>query len=178
MLKNFGKSNGFTLIELIVAFSIISILSSIGIASFIGYNSEQEFRGAYLEFASNVSLAKSNALAQVKPDQCTDPVNPANSKVLVGYRTVIKDFKTYEIHAECRISINDPYDPSDIYNKQTFYLPRSVSFITPADDIGIFFPVLVSEVTPVTITLESKNGNQENVIIDKGGVITTENANQ
>ena len=177
MFRNFKKNHGFTLIELIVAFSIISILSSIGIASFVGYNTEQEFRGAYLEFASNISLAKSNALAQVKPDQCTDPVNPSNSKVLVGYRVVIKDVRTYEIHAECRISVNDPYDPRDIYNKQTFYLSRSVSFITPPNDQGIFFPVLESEVTPVTIILESKNGKQENVIVDKGGVITTENAN-
>lgn len=167
------RGSGFTLIELIVSFSVIAILSSIGIASFIGYNTEQEFRGAYLELASNINMAKSEALAQVKPKECSDA-----GKVLVGYRVIVKDERSYEVHAECRVSINDPYDASDIQNKKTFYLPRSVSFVTPADNVGIFFPVLRSEISPATFTLKSKNGERENVTVDKGGVIRTENASQ
>lgn len=62
---------GFTLIEIIVVFSIISVVSSIGIASFVTYSKTQAFNSVVSDFTNTLSLAKSRAQSQVKPSSCS-----------------------------------------------------------------------------------------------------------
>ncbi len=70
---------GFTLIELIVVFSIIALLTSVGIASYSSYNQSQSFQTSVAEVVSVINLAKSRSLTQVKPPQC-------GVQVLRGYQ--------------------------------------------------------------------------------------------
>ncbi len=70
--------NGLTLMELLLVFSIIAILSVFGTAAFINYNQSQKVSNASLEVVNILNLAKSRAASQVKPSSCTG--------VLSGYK--------------------------------------------------------------------------------------------
>lgn len=63
---------GFTLIELIVVVTIMMILSTTGIASFVTYSRSQELSTATQNFITTLQLAKASAASQVKPlsDTC------------------------------------------------------------------------------------------------------------
>lgn len=61
---------GFTIIELIVVFSVIAILSTIGIASFQSYTNSQKLRNASLELKTMLQQARSEAQSQTKPTNC------------------------------------------------------------------------------------------------------------
>jgi prepilin-type N-terminal cleavage/methylation domain-containing protein len=55
---------GFTLIEIIVVFSILAIISSVGIASFSKYTDSQKLQGANLQVRTLLSEARSKSLSQ------------------------------------------------------------------------------------------------------------------
>ncbi len=75
---------GFTLIELIVVFSIISILSTFSIASFVNYSRAQTLDGAKNDVISMLNVAKSRSQSQIIPTGC--------SGTLLSYSvTVYKD---------------------------------------------------------------------------------------
>ena len=59
------KSEGFTLLELIVVFSIIAILSTIGVASYTSYARQQLLQGAVNDLSAVLNTAKSKASSQV-----------------------------------------------------------------------------------------------------------------
>lgn len=84
---------GFTLIELIVVFAIISILSIIGVAAFLDYSRTQTVNDAALSFATVLQTAKSRAQSQVKP-----PFGVCG-QVLDGYRVAVILPQTYRMEA-------------------------------------------------------------------------------
>lgn len=63
---------GFTLIELIVVFSVMAILASISIVSFSTYNNSQTFQNAVSDVQTLLLTAKSRTLSQVKTSQCAN----------------------------------------------------------------------------------------------------------
>src|SRR5260221_9581049 len=65
-----SKERGFTLIELIIVFSVTAILSMIGIASFVAFSQSQNMTNAILDLKTMLLTARSNALSQVKPSVC------------------------------------------------------------------------------------------------------------
>ena len=64
------SEKGFTLLELIVVFSIIAILSTIGLASFVNYSKAQILQGSANDIISTLNTAKSKAASQIKPNTC------------------------------------------------------------------------------------------------------------
>lgn len=62
---------GFTLTELLVAITIMAILSSVGIASFVSYSRTQELNSATQDVVTMLQLAKASANSQIKPSSCT-----------------------------------------------------------------------------------------------------------
>lgn len=66
----FPISKGFTLIELIVVFSVMAIISTVGIASFASYNNSQKLKNAALDMKTMLQQARSQASSQVKPNAC------------------------------------------------------------------------------------------------------------
>ncbi len=80
------KSAGFTFIELIVVFSVIAILSSVGIASFVSYSRTQQLNSSSSELVTLINLAKSRSASQIKPNNigiCS------NNATLEGYEVRI-----------------------------------------------------------------------------------------
>lgn len=64
------KHKGFTLIEILVVFSVIAIVSSVSVASFVSYNRSQALKFTTTELTTLLTQAKSRAQSQVKPDSC------------------------------------------------------------------------------------------------------------
>ncbi len=58
---------GFTLIELLAVFSIVGVLSTIGVVSFVTYSRSQAIQSSASELVTTLSLARSRAFSQVKP---------------------------------------------------------------------------------------------------------------
>lgn len=73
------RQAGFTLLEILIAFSLIGVLSAVSIASFVSFSREQQLQQATNEILATVKQAKSYAQSQVKPSSCS-------GKVLEGYR--------------------------------------------------------------------------------------------
>lgn len=97
MRKPFAISAGFTLIEIIIAISLLAILLTGGVASFISYNQAQSLNTAALDVFTMLNKAKSRTQSQVKPDICIN-----QSRSLDGYSVVISPLtKTYTLNAVC-----------------------------------------------------------------------------
>ena len=64
------SQRGFSLLEMLVVFVIIGLLTVTGIRSFFSYSQSQSYSSAVLDVEQSLQLAKSRALSRVKPSQC------------------------------------------------------------------------------------------------------------
>lgn len=160
---------GFTLLEILIAFAIIAVLSLIGIASFISFNRSQILNTATSDFVSALNLAKSRTLSQVKP--CS-----GNFK---GYKVGIcpdgcggSNTYDYAVYAICEIS--PPVPDTLVLGKK---LPSETFNITTTGGSSSFlFKVLTGFVqfsagSSETITVTGYDGNSKQVIIYSDGRI-------
>ncbi len=103
VLNSFDK-NGFTLLELLVVFVIIAIISTVSLAAFVSYNKIQTIKSAAFDVISLLQDAKSRTQSQVKPS-----IAACNSNTLDGYEVRICGLtgslcntqNTYELHVRC-----------------------------------------------------------------------------
>lgn len=86
--SNFSKQTGFTLIELIVVFSIITILSSVGIAGFVTFSRSQTVDTYMKEFKTTLLTARSRALSQLRDQTCFSSGFNSQGYELQGYQVV------------------------------------------------------------------------------------------
>src|SRR3989338_2943121 len=128
-------TKGFTLIETIVVFAVISILSTVAIASFVNYNKTQNVQVAYSELTATLALARSRALSQIKPQQCTSILN--------GYKVTLDvSGSKYKLYAVCSENLD--------IEIQTASLPKNVIFdgdVTKTTSILFYFSVITNSVT-------------------------------
>lgn len=164
-----NNSLGFTIIELLIVFSILAILSTVGIASFVSYTNSQKLRNAILELKTMLQEGRSNALSQVKPASCG---------VLQGYEVrfcctgggtncpTCLSPDDYELDAMCSSiasgilikSSNFP-DGVTVNNAQTTW--RTYHFI----------PITGGVSKNGKITLSGSNGQQQIATVSATGVI-------
>ncbi len=154
------SNKGFTLLELIIVFSVISILSTIGIASFVNYSRAQSFQTASASLASTLSLAKSHANSQVKPSQCAN-------EALSGYRVDILSNTTYSLSAVCL----------GTYLIQTTTLPDNgnIKFNFASGQTtttSIFFPIITSGVYGAGNIVLTGHGQAKTITVNPQGIIT------
>ena len=66
----FGKKNGFTIFELLIVFSLVSVVSGIGFVSLGSYSRKQVILQSLANIKQSVDTGRFNALSNVKPDSC------------------------------------------------------------------------------------------------------------
>jgi prepilin-type N-terminal cleavage/methylation domain-containing protein len=92
------RNTGYTLIEILVAITIIGLLFSVGYANFRSFSERQAVLNAAKSVQGDLRLTQGIALAGQKPDDlnCNSPINSLN-----GYNFTILSSNTYEIRANC-----------------------------------------------------------------------------
>ncbi len=133
---------GFTLLELIIVFTVIGVLSTVGLASFSTYSKTQVLEQAHNSFVNALNQAKSRAFSQVKPVAQCD-----SAKTLNGYSVVIvttsSPWHSYTLNIVCS-------GVSTVLS--TITLPKGINFnkntdIPPTQVTSVYFSVLTNSVT-------------------------------
>ena len=136
---------GFTIIEILVVFALVAILSGVGLVSFVTYSRSQQLNQTANDMKLMISQARSSAQSTVKTntDMNGDKVDCYNQpdgqyETLVGYSIVV-DNDQLQIKLNCEIL------PAKTF--RSIVLPRNISF-TGASTCGIIlFNSLTSQVS-------------------------------
>ena len=153
--------SGYTIIEILVALSILGIIFSTGFASFRDFSRRQVLSGAVRALKGDLRLAQQYSLIGKKPD---DPdcalVNP-----LDGYSLLVNSSTQYIIQASCSAGLVDV---------KIVDLPADVSLSAPSPN-PIIFEVLgqgtnLSGDATITLT-QLSTGDENSIIVTKGGEI-------
>lgn len=155
-LQNYKPlKNGYTLIELLVGITIISIVFSVGFASFREFSRRQALSGVSKSIKTDLRLAQQLASTGQKPaiGTCTQ---------LVGY-TITFFTDNYSLDANCTNANR---------NIKTIDLPTG---ITETDNLSVQYKVLgqgTNLTTDLTVTLTHiATGKTSTIIIGKGGKV-------
>lgn len=172
MTLNFFKkkkfSSGFTLIELIVVFSVIAVISTVGVVSFTSYNKTSELNSAVSDTISFLNSAKSNSLSQIVPEECD-----VQGLALEGYEVRIlsggQNQSSIELWAKCA---------SSYFMSKTLTLSSNIAITAPVSPDNIFFyPLFSKEVSGGQICLEGFD-LEKAVNVSSLGTVTIDNACQ
>lgn len=88
--------SGFSLIELMVVFLVVSIISGLGFASYKSYSDKQILTSAAQDLKQVIDNTKFNALSSVKPSNC------ASTDSLTGYKfNLMQISNSYTMSALC-----------------------------------------------------------------------------
>ena len=94
---------GFTLIEVLLVFSIISILSVASIFAYTSFNTKQEMNNSVQEVLQLLRSAKSKAQSQITPSTCTSLRSYQVMRCAAGPLCLTSGAtaSSYELHAVC-----------------------------------------------------------------------------
>lgn len=168
------SQNGFTMLELIVVFTVIAILSTIGIASFVNYSRAQSLQTGAQDLFTTLNLAKSRTLSQVKPDLCSTTETLDGYKVTIDYSGNSNEYKLYVICSTL---------PHEI---KSSILPTNISFDGSGTPIAsVLFRVITGGVdlkdasdAPIagigTIKINGYSSQSKTIQIDTGGNVSVQ----
>lgn len=157
---------GFSLIELLVVLSVIGIVATVGIASFVSYSRSSAVQQAALDVVTLLKDAKSRAQSQVKPSSCTGN--------LLGYQVDICGLPSSSCSTQntYRLVVSCSNGTSVITTRN---LPSSVSFTeNGTTSTSYLFRVLTSGVVGSgDITLNGFNTSKV-ITVSASGTITVQ----
>lgn len=133
---------GFTLIEILIAISIVALVGGLVLANYTRYNKNQQLKQAALTLKSNLRLAQSKATTGQKPRLgCTE---------LLGYQVTFSSSSSYSTQAVCTEG------PSG--EAISVSLPTGIQFSSIPNPItfGVLTRGIASDVT-ITLTNTAKN---------------------
>lgn len=165
---------GFTLIELIVVFTVIAILSAIGVVSYVSYSRSQTLNQAANDLVSTLNSAKSLSSSQLKQYTQNGQTKTCNNfETLSGYGVQINTSQEYyALYLDCS---STGVQTSTAW--QVKLLPSSgIAFDTSDTNItDVFFPLLTGSIVTkgsgLTNQIVLKNvysGNTKTIFIDQG----------
>lgn len=157
------ERNGFTLIEILVVFSVIAILSGIGVASFASYSRSQQLAQSGNNIKLLVSQARFSALSGVKTnqDQSGNTITCGNES-LVGYAVTVIGNNQLELSMECANTSSQTF--------KTLTIPTGYTFDNSTTCTQIKFDSLSATAggVPCTIVLGGY-GRSKTITIDIAG---------
>lgn len=130
---------GFTLVELIIVFSIMAILAAGGFAGFVNYSRIQSVNTAGLEVVTMLNVAKSRAFTQVNPCPSTSPITGYAVVLCYSGQCTNTRGSDYELEAFC--------GSGGIIRIDDKKLPSNVTFDSSVSTSKFFFNVLTGGVT-------------------------------
>lgn len=170
-----NKQAGFTLIELVVVFTISAFIGTMGLASLSSYNNSQQVVAATTDIKSLFTIARTRALAQVKPSQCTtDLSDSSKNSTLLGYEVdfcagsqigkpqACQNANDYEVFAKCDNGVGYILVSSKTYSSSLSISTTQRSY---------FFPVLQTSVSNAGTVTISGFGKSQTITITNLGVI-------
>ena len=158
--KIMSSQKGFTLVELLVVFTIMSMITAMSIITFSSYNRTQIFKTTVSDVTDSLNLVRSRAISRVKPSVC-------GTKPLQGYEfwyPVPPASNYYRISVLCGGTYNILYRVS---------LPANVTFTTPSGTTTFFNVSTGTVSTPTTITL-SGYGKTATISVGQTGVVSVQ----
>lgn len=172
-LFSIRKPKGFTLIEMIVVITVIAIISSVGIASFVDYSRNQEVNKAVSDMANILQEARSRATSQVKPD-----VVACRNNTLSRYRVALcQTDKTQclginkqNYHYELQVDCEGNYTFIESGKLST---SSNISFITSDDGKVFSFPIITGGATAGSIGISGYGKPVKTITIEANGKITS-----
>ncbi len=183
-------SRGFTLLELIVVFSVISIVSGIGIFSFVTYSRSQTLTTATNDFVTFLYTAKSRAQSQVKPSDataCSGSLDGYEIRLCSGSTTcegisdVVQD-RTYVVYPRCggatvpsladvkTFPTNISFDTDRSKTTTTSILFNTISGVVGSGVVGL--PGIIGG--PGNVQIDGFNGDKKTIKIDSVGNISVQ----
>lgn len=150
--------NGFTLIEILLVFAVIGIITTITVTSFGTYSASQTFGTGVSEFANFMSITRSKSISQVKPSVCS-------SATLEGYMVALTSSTDY---------VQDVICGGNIYQISKKKLPGQVTFLTGSAS-SITFDVSTGTVKNTGSIAIGGFGRTNTIKIDKIGNISIVN---
>lgn len=167
-----SSPNGFTLIEILVVFSVIGLLTGIGFAGFVSYSRKQALDQASYDVKMGIDQAKQMAVSRVKPTGY-----PTTSS-LDRYRIVFCNGSASS--GNCYTdSVNNMYeidgvneDGDVIYPVLSKVRPSTVTLTTSGACTGTlqFYVLKGTDNVSCTITLTSTLDNtRKTICVDSGG---------
>ncbi len=101
-----GGQTGFTIIELLVVFALIAILSGIGIASFVSYSRSQELNQVSNDIKLLITQAKFNSLNVVRSVRTESGTTIAcgSNESLSGYSVGVVGTTRLELRQICTVA--------------------------------------------------------------------------
>lgn len=158
-----NSEKGFSLLEMIIVLSVLTILATIGIASFSSGSKTASMETASSDVVSVFQLARSRAISQVKPDD----VMVCNGELL-GYEV---DIDTNTNEYALKVACGSRENSNVIVNK---VLPNNVTF-NSSSQTSFFFPILTGNVEGSGVVTINGYGMTRSITIDTVGGITLNN---
>ncbi len=151
------SGRGFTLIELVVVFAAVGIITSLGLASLASYGNKQTIETAALDVADIFNLARSRSLSQVKPTVC-------GNNILTGYQVDITiAANQYAISAVC----------GSAYQIDSKKLPQNVSFAS-SSTTTVIFPLLSGRPSSSSQVVITGYGATKTINVNTTGNVSVE----
>ncbi|KKU04148.1 MAG: type II secretory pathway protein LspH [Candidatus Woesebacteria bacterium GW2011_GWC2_47_16] len=151
----------YTLIEILVALTIIGLIFGIGYVNFRDFARRQALSGTARSVMGDLRLAQEQALAGNKPASVfCDPPNRLN-----GYNMRVNSASTYQIEAAC--------SGGNVVSKSVT-MPANISISTPSPN-PILFKILgegtnLSADATITLT-QAGTSNTRGITVTQGGEI-------
>ncbi len=117
------SNKGFTIIEILVVFTVIAILAGIGITSFVAYSRSQQVSQTANNLKLLINEAKFNSLSVVKSTRSEDgSVASCDGEALTGY--------TITVSGSNEIRLSQVCESSGSSTIKTLTLPNGLSIIS------------------------------------------------
>lgn len=118
---------GYTIVELMVVFSVVTMLATAGTAAFIKYNQSQQLTLAAAGLANTIILARDRAVAQYKYPSLWRGTGVCVGKTLTGFSATVTIINnTYELFTICSTGADQTW-----VTIATTVLPQGVTIIYP-----------------------------------------------
>ena len=165
---------GFTLLELVVVFSVIAIISTVGVVSFSNYNKSQELSQAVSDIVTLLNSAKSNSLSQIKPEACSPLYT------LDGYRVTVSpgllgEQSSVVLETICIDSNEIECTTTACKNPKTLTLSKNIRITSVSPDPTFFYPLFQETVDGGKICIDSYDTPSKSITVNELGIITTLN---